>query len=564
MKLIVEDQCLAVGLAQAGWSSQLIVFYATLNWAQYQAAKAQTAQVIAQTMQPDYMIVLEEPDTEAAMSGQANVNTVSGAVSLLNQLIPGVRQAGVPNLKVGAGVGTWQPGSQGFIDGFTGQQCSPSQPCVTTPLDFIDMHVYPINDFGLPPANNFLANALTIVNTAQSAGKPVSMAQCWDWKVRNSESGVLTPDEIMARNPYSFWAPVDAYFIQTMENLANYAQMLFMAPFDTDEFAAYLTFTTSLETMPPGQIYALEGAQSAAALREAAFTSTALSYYSSIVYPPDTTPPSIPSHLTGVSASPTGASVQWTASTDNVGVAGYHLWRNGVQLPDTAWTFFQDSGLTQNTKYTYQVAAFDLGGNVSPAASVTVTTQNATTPNPPTSVAGVAVSGQLIDLTWTPPSGSAPLTSYRFFRGSSPTTLVQIGQLYGTATAFNNYHLTPSTTYCYALEAVAKGLVSPMSNITCVKTLAAPSQPTNLATMATASVVKLTWSPSTGGLPISAYRVYRGTSPSSVNQQVGLVDTTTFYDTTVLPRMTYYYSVQASDTGGDVSPMSAIVSVATP
>jgi len=285
LKLIVEDQCMAVSIAQAGWSTQLSQFYPTLSWTQYQAARAQTAHVIAQTMQPDYMIVLEEPDTEATMSGQANVNTVSGATSMLNQLIPSVRKAGVPNLQVGAGVGTWLPGFQGFIDGFTGQQCSARQPCVTTPLDFIDMHIYPINNFGPPPANDFLANALTIINTAQAVGKPVSMAQCWEWKVRNSEYNILTPDQIMARNAFSFWGHLEAYFIQTMENLANYGQMLFMAPFDTEEFSAYLTYTPSLDNLTPAQIYALEASQSAAALQQGAFSNAGMSYYHSIRFP---------------------------------------------------------------------------------------------------------------------------------------------------------------------------------------------------------------------------------------------------------------------------------------
>ena len=513
LKLIVEDQCLAVNLAQAGWATQLSQFYPTLSWTEYQAARAQTAKVVAQTMQPDYMGVLEEPDTEATMSGQANVNTVSGAVSMLNQIIPSVRKAGVPNLMVGAGVGTWLTGFQGFIQGFTGQQCS-SQPCVTTPLDFIDMHIFSINNFGPPPATNFLANALTIISTVQAVGKPVSMAQLWDWKVRNGEYNVLTPDQIMARNAFSFWGHLDAYFNQTMENLANYAQMLFIAPFDTEEFSAYLAYTPSLNAMTPAQIYALEASQSAAALQQGAFSNAGMSYYHSIVSPPNTTPPSTPTNLTGVSGSPTSADLHWTASTDSVGVAGYHIWRDGVRLQDTAFAFFQDSGLTQNTAYTYQIAAFDLGGNVSPHAKVTVTTKNSTAPNPPTDLKGVADSGQEISLSWKPPTGSAPLTSYLLFRGPSPTSLVQYEQLYSNLTSFSNYNLTPSTRYCYGLEAAAGGLISRMSNIVCAVTLAVPSQPANVvATGPLSTVVEVTWSPSTGGLPISAYHVYRGTSP---------------------------------------------------
>jgi hypothetical protein len=565
LKLIVENQCLAVGIAQAGWGSQLTQFYTSLDWDQYQAARAQTAQVIAQTMQPDYMAVLEEPDTEALMSGQANVNTVSGAISMLDQLIPSAQQAGVLNLKVGAGVGTWLPGFQGFIDGFTGQQCSDTQPCVTTPLDFIDMHIFPTNNWGPPVSNDFLANALTIINMAAAAGKPVTMAQTWPWKVRNSEWNVLTNDQIMARNAFSFWAPLDAYFLQTMENLANYAQMLFMVPFDTQDFSAYLTYTPDMDYMTPAQIYSMESTQSAAAMQQAAFTTTGMSYYYSLVSPPDTIPPSMPANLTGVSGSPTGAYISWSPSSDNVGVAGYHIWRNGVQLPNTAYNYVLDSGLTQNTRYTYVVAAFDLGGNMSTTAAVTVTTQNGTAPNPPTNVAGVSESGQEITLTWTPPTGTAPLTSYLLFRGTSPANLARYQQLAATATSFKNYHLAPSTTYCYGLESAAKGLISVMSNVVCVTTLAGPSQPGDVvATASSSTLVKVTWSASTGGLPIAAYHVYRGTSPDNVTQQVALTTNTFYNDRTVSPMTTYYYAVQASDTGGLQSPRSAIASVTTP
>ena len=77
LKLIVENDTLLVNDVQAGWNAA--PFYATLDWAQYQQARAQTAVTVAQTMQPDYLVVVEEPDTEAANSGQNQANTPSGS-----------------------------------------------------------------------------------------------------------------------------------------------------------------------------------------------------------------------------------------------------------------------------------------------------------------------------------------------------------------------------------------------------------------------------------------------------------------------------------------------------
>ena len=45
--------------------------------------------------------------------------------------------------------------------------------------------------------------------------------------------------------------------------------------------------------------------------------------------PADTTAPSVPTHVTAVAASDTRVSVRWTASTDNVGIATYIIFRGG-------------------------------------------------------------------------------------------------------------------------------------------------------------------------------------------------------------------------------------------
>src|ERR1035441_2524121 len=312
LKLIVDNECLLVGKVLSGWNPA--PFYATLNWEQYQEARAQTAVVIAQTMQPDYMVVLEEPDTEAMMTGQSAVNTVSGATSMLSLILSSLQQAGGPGVKVGAGVGTWLGQYQQFIQSF-----------VTLPVDFIDMHVIPVN-------YSYLPNALAIASIAAAAGKPVTITQTWLHKVRDSELNVLTSDQILARDPFSFWAPLDAYFVQTMEKLAYCTQMTFLDIFQSIFFWAYLPYDVSTENLTPSQILSQATQQSQQNMMAASYTSTALSYYSSILPAPDTMPPSTPGNLAGSSYQPTQAYLTWNASTDNVGVAGYYVRRNGVTV----------------------------------------------------------------------------------------------------------------------------------------------------------------------------------------------------------------------------------------
>jgi acetylxylan esterase len=89
----------------------------------------------------------------------------------------------------------------------------------------------------------------------------------------------------------------------------------------------------------------------------------------------DTTAPSVPANLAASGVTSSSVSLSWSASTDNVGVAGYRVFRNGVQVGTAAGTTFTDSGLTASTQYTYKVAAFDAAGNVSAqSAGVTATT----------------------------------------------------------------------------------------------------------------------------------------------------------------------------------------------
>ena len=92
---------------------------------------------------------------------------------------------------------------------------------------------------------------------------------------------------------------------------------------------------------------------------------------------PDTTPPSVPAGLSATAVSSTQINLSWTASTDNVGVTGYDVFRNGTQVGTTTTTSYQDTGLTAGTTYSYTVAAYDAAGNVSAqstAASATTTT----------------------------------------------------------------------------------------------------------------------------------------------------------------------------------------------
>ncbi|SDO35465.1 glycoside hydrolase family 9 protein [Lentzea jiangxiensis] len=88
----------------------------------------------------------------------------------------------------------------------------------------------------------------------------------------------------------------------------------------------------------------------------------------------DPEPPSAPSGLTVSAVSSTSATLSWTASTDNVGVAGYDVLDGTTVTGSSATTGLVVTGLTPDTPYTFSVRARDTSGNVS-ATSVPVTTR---------------------------------------------------------------------------------------------------------------------------------------------------------------------------------------------
>jgi parallel beta-helix repeat protein len=91
---------------------------------------------------------------------------------------------------------------------------------------------------------------------------------------------------------------------------------------------------------------------------------------------PDTEAPTVPTGLTATTVSSTQVNLSWTASTDNVGVTGYRIYRDGSQIATTADTSYQDAGRSPSTMYTYCVAAYDAAGNVSAQSSqASATTQ---------------------------------------------------------------------------------------------------------------------------------------------------------------------------------------------
>lgn len=90
----------------------------------------------------------------------------------------------------------------------------------------------------------------------------------------------------------------------------------------------------------------------------------------------DTEKPSVPQNLAASLITSTSVTLNWTASTDNKGVTGYKITKNGLETAQAVSNQAVISALTPNTEYSFSVIAFDAAGNNSdPSVVITVTTE---------------------------------------------------------------------------------------------------------------------------------------------------------------------------------------------
>lgn len=101
----------------------------------------------------------------------------------------------------------------------------------------------------------------------------------------------------------------------------------------------------------------------------------------------DTQPPTAPSGLTATAKSVSQIDLAWGASTDNVGVTGYDVYRGSTKIGTVGTTSYSDTGLNAGTAYSYYVKARDAAGNSGPASNAANATTLAATTTPTDTVA---------------------------------------------------------------------------------------------------------------------------------------------------------------------------------
>ena len=251
--------------------------------------------------------------------------------------------------------------------------------------------------------------------------------------------------------------------------------------------------------------------------------------------------------------------VAWNASADNTGgsgVAGYKIYRNGVQFADTTSTSYYSLGLSAGTNYSFKVAGYDNAGNISAqstaASATTPTCTDTTPPSVPTGLTAVAASCSQVNLSWngsTDNAGGSGLAGYRIFRNGA-----QIAQT--TGTSFNvsglsgsTFHSFTVTAYDYAGYSSAQSTAATVTTPACSSPPAAPSSLTAVA--ASSSQINLTWVDNANNE--SGFKIERATASGGPWSQIATLgfNIVSYQSAGLAASTPYYFRVRAYNTGGD-------------
>jgi chitodextrinase len=120
---------------------------------------------------------------------------------------------------------------------------------------------------------------------------------------------------------------------------------------------------------------------------DAGLNASAQSTPASVTTPRDTSAPTAPSNLSTTFVGASEVRLSWSPSTDDVEVANYRIFRDGVQIGTSIMPSYNDLTVQPSRTYSYSVDAVDAAGNVSLRSN----TLNVTTPAPPTTLTVTAL-----------------------------------------------------------------------------------------------------------------------------------------------------------------------------
>lgn len=208
--------------------------YTGLTWTRFKQEKRQMAETIIREIRPDFLTIENEPHTQQANTGLTF--SVQNMTDLVQAVLAGLDRR---RTLVGAGAGTWD-------------DLAYMQNLARTPVDYLDMHIYPIN-------RDFVTDrAFRISDIAQRANKRLFLGEAWLYKARDGELGgapVAAAPALFARDAFSFWEPLDVEFLTVMARLAQTLGVEFANFFWARYFFGYIEYGEPTRGLPPAEVY---------------------------------------------------------------------------------------------------------------------------------------------------------------------------------------------------------------------------------------------------------------------------------------------------------------------
>jgi chitodextrinase len=272
----------------------------------------------------------------------------------------------------------------------------------------------------------------------------------------------------------------------------------------------------------------------------------------------DTSAPTAPANLAATSKSQTSVTLSWSASSDNVAVTGYNVYRGSSIAGSTTATSYTVSGLSCGSSYTFAVEAKDAAGNLSPRSTLTTTTAACSSPGPdttPPSVPGglqtTAVTATSVAVSWTAASDNVAVAGYGLYRnGTSVGSTTQTSYSFGGLSCGNSYTLAVDAYDAAGNRSQQATLVA--STSPCPDTIA-PSAPGNLTvTASTATSLSLLWSPSLDNVAVAGYDLFQN------GNKIGSTLATNYTVSGLTCNTNYTLGVQAFDAAGNHSPTTSV------
>lgn len=205
-----------------------------IKYADYVKQKKDQILLIAKELKPEWLTLDNEPATQKYITG-FNFTPELWKTTLAS-FLDGFKHEGI---KVGAGAGSWDDLKYFKL------MCE-------LPLDFIDIHIYPIN------GDCMVKNVTTIANLASSKGKDVIIGEAWLYKSVSFTQSPQQQDYIgnFISDAYSFWEPLDIRFIKVVSMLSRNVKAKYTSFFWSNYCFSYIPYEDAFETMKPKEILA--------------------------------------------------------------------------------------------------------------------------------------------------------------------------------------------------------------------------------------------------------------------------------------------------------------------